>query len=40
LSNCKDVTDVSALGSVHTLNLRSTGVTDFSALGGVVDLIT
>jgi hypothetical protein len=36
LSYCRGVTDVSALGGVHTLNLRGcSGVTDVSALGGV-----
>jgi hypothetical protein len=33
-----EITDVSALGNVHTLNLSSTGVTDVSALGNVHNL--
>ena len=34
------MTDVSALGSVHTLNLSScAGITDVSALGNVIKLI-
>ena len=35
-SDCNGVTDVSALGGVHTLSLSwCKGVTDVSALGGV-----
>jgi len=36
LSFCEDLVDVSALGTVHTLELRScTGIVDVSALGTV-----
>ena len=36
LSWCDDITDVSALGGIHTLHLsRCSNVTDVSALGGV-----
>ena len=36
LSECRNITDVSALGGVHTLNLRGCWhITDVSALGGV-----
>jgi Leucine-rich repeat (LRR) protein len=37
LSYC-DITDVSALGNVHTLNLCGCNITDVSALGNVHDL--
>jgi len=36
LSDCNQVTDVSALGNVHTLNLRNCyNITDVSSLGNV-----
>jgi len=39
LSYCNKITDVSALGNVHTLNLRGCGITDVSMLGRVHNLI-
>ena len=39
LSNYRDITDVSALGGVQTLDLhKCSGITDVSALGGVQTL--
>ena len=35
LSECRNITDVSALGGVHTLTLTNCGITDVSTLGGV-----
>ncbi len=40
LSGCKNITDVSELGHVHTLNLNDCeNITDVSALGNVHTLI-
>ena len=38
LWNCKNVTDVSSLGQVHSLNLSETNITDVSSLGQVHSL--
>jgi hypothetical protein len=38
LSYCKNITDASVLGYVHTLNLCGCNITDVSALGNVHDL--
>ena len=35
LTLCKNITDVSILGNVHTLNLRNCDITDVSNLGNI-----